>query len=273
MKIHLLTIAFGSTLLVAANAALITYDGFAYTPGQSLTSQPNWSAIGSGDSITVASGNLTVTGLQPATGNLVNFTGDGADARLTFAPQTTDTYFSLAFRITDSALLDTAGGYFASFSDGASKLGSLVWLRSHGSGRYDIGGSVSPTSTIGWNTNEGNGFQVGLTMFLIASYEFLSGSNDDTTNIWFTEDPFLGSLSFGGPAPGSAIQVAGGVELTQVSAFTLTQLSSTGTPTIQIDELRVGHSYAEVSPVPEPSTVSLFAGAASLLLARRRRSH
>ena len=172
MKNNLLPIAFIPALAVAANAALITYEGFEYTPGQDLTSRPGWSASGSGDSIVIGPGNLTVTGLQAPTGNHATFGGDGMAATLSFPQKTTDTYFSLAFRITDSTLLDGTGGYVFSFTDGGGNLGSVVWLRSHSAGRYDIGGSADPASPIMWNTNEGNGFQVGLTIFWAASYEF-----------------------------------------------------------------------------------------------------
>jgi len=259
MKIKILATTSLLILAASTHAALIAYEGFSYSPGQPLTSQPGWSASGTGDSIIIGSGNLSVTNLQPSTGNLVTFAADGADARYAFAPQTTDTFFSCAFRITDSTALDSNGGYFASFSDNVSNLGSVVWLRSHGSNHYDLGGSISPTSSIQWNTNAGNGFTVGLTMFVITSYEFISGSSNDVMNLWLFEDPFLGSPFFGGPAPGSAIQVSGGPELSEVSGFMLTQLSTTGTPTMQFDELRVGHSFADVSPtIPEPSSLALL---------------
>lgn len=270
MKAHGIAIISLLILGTSAQAALIAYDGFSYSPGQPLTSQPAWSASGTGDSITVGSGNLSVTNLQPSTGNLVTFAGDGADARYAFTPQTTNTFFSCAFRITDSTSLDSNGGYFASFSDNASSLGSVVWLRSHGPSHYDLGGSNNPTSPIQWNTNAGNGFTVGLTMFIVTSYEFVSGPSNDTLNVWLYEDPFLGSATFGQPPLGSAIQVSGGPELSQVSGFTLTQLSTTGTPAMEFDELRIGHSFEEVTPVvPEPSSALLFVSGIAFCLRRR----
>ncbi|MEY4489623.1 MAG: hypothetical protein RIQ79_2131 [Verrucomicrobiota bacterium] len=273
MKTQILGVTFSITMATAAHAALIAYDGFNYVPGQAITSQTGWSASGTGDSILVASGNLSVTNLQPSTGNLLTFTGDGADARLTFNSQSTDTFFSFAFKVTDLASLDATGGYFASLSSTSANYGAVVWLRRNGGG-FDIGGSSTPTSAIQWNTNGGSGYAVAATHFLVGSYEFRSGVNNDVTNLWLYPEPFSGSTAFGGSAGPSAIQVANitATDLGDISGFILTQFSATGTPTMQFDELRVGQSYGEVTPViPEPATTALLLGGVAMLSTVRRR--
>ncbi len=88
-------------------------------------------------------------------------------------------------------------------------------------------------------------------------------------NLWLTEEPFPGAGTFGGTAPPSAIQVAGGIELSAVGEFRLTQYSATGTPTVEFDELRIGTSYADVTPVPEPGTVLALVALAGALALRR----
>ncbi|MHB1767647.1 MAG: PEP-CTERM sorting domain-containing protein [Phycisphaerae bacterium] len=86
-----------------------------------------------------------------------------------------------------------------------------------------------------------------------------SGGND-TLSLWVDPNP--------GAVPNESPLITD--TLAQVGTVSGFQLDSGGSSLF--DELRVGTSYADVTPVPDPATVGLFAiGGLGLLLLRRRR--
>ena len=56
-----------------------------------------------------------------------------------------------------------------------------------------------------------------------------------------------------------------------VSSFTMQRIELDGGTCSVMDEIRIGESYADVTPTPEPTTMSLLGLGALALLARRRR--
>ena len=258
---------------VASSQAQIMYDSFNYTVGNPLGTTPatngNWLPLNTGTAPLVASGNLDVAGLQSSTGNSVSWaTGNIQEAYTTFSSVSTGLpFYSFAFRLT---ALPTGTTYsFGLIQPGTTTFyGSTIWLRASGSG-FNIGldnrSSVAPTSNYAAPTYDLND-----TIFIVGSYEFVSGTGNDVSRIWINPS----STNFGAlSAPTATITATGGTDLTGVGGFLLRGAS--GSPSGAMDELRIGTGWADVTPVPEPSsTVLMVLGAAGLIgiRAMRRKS-
>ncbi|OFY21019.1 MAG: hypothetical protein A2W98_01620 [Bacteroidetes bacterium GWF2_33_38] len=225
-------------------ATLPHHDPINYTIGQSLSSQSGWTVSNTGDSLLIASGNLSNAGLPTSTGNKVTFDGAGIDAAKLFTQQTTGTvYYSFLMNVTALGSLNATGGYFTAFTEGTSTtFGATVWTRLNGAG-YDIGISpkTSATTDIAWSTSS---YAVNTTILVVVSYEFVTGTANDVVRVFVNPTP-------GASEPAATITAtnAGGTDLTNVNRILIRQDSSTETPSIEMDELRVGTSWADVTPV------------------------
>jgi hypothetical protein len=98
------------------------------------------------------------------------------------------------------------------------------------------------------------------TVLLVLKAEFNpGGAANDRFSLWVNPTP-------GGPEPGSFSTIKNNSNLGSVTGLTI---YSTGA--FSIDELRVGDTFADVTPVPEPGA-ALAAGAGFLMLLRPRRN-
>lgn len=231
------------------------HDPINYTVGQGLQTQTGWTSLNSGDALLISSGNLTYAGLIAATGNKVTFDGAGIDAAKLFTQQTSGTvYYSFLLNITSLGSLNTTGGYFTSFNEGTgSTFGGTVWLRSDGAG-YDVG--INPRTTAA-NTVWSTGTQsINTTLFVVVSYQIVSGSTNDIVKLWIN------------PTPGSTMPVEtlsatnSSTDLANLNRILLRQDSATSTPFVEMDELRVGTTWADVTPAG--ATINLLASPSSL---------
>jgi hypothetical protein len=78
------------------------------------------------------------------------------------------------------------------------------------------------------------------------------------------------------PTPGAAEPaVAGSTSVIPEGTFAATLTSirlQSGDQPINFDEVRIGTTFADVTPVPEPASAGLLAGVGALMLGRRRRN-
>lgn len=264
MKIPLSLIA----VLVGSSSLFgqIFYEGFNYTNPSNLGGQGGWVNVNTGDEVVVGGSSLNVSGLQSSVGGSVSFDGIGIDPQKTFTAVTSGSlYFSFAMQVTALGTLDTVtGGYFAGFGANSTTFSTTVWTRASGAG-YNIG-LQNNTST--------NGIQWTSTVYGLNTTVFVAGSFDldsDSASLWVNP----ASSSFSSTAPTAMLTAAAGSTRTSLDRFFLRQDSLTETPSFIVDELRVGTSWASVTPsaVPEPGTYAALAGLGVLGLAavRRRR--
>ncbi len=244
---------------------------FNYTPdptnGLFAQSAGVWSRVNTGDSILVTSGSLSYTGLPASTGNKVSFDGSGSDYYTSFTSQTSGTvYGSFILNVSSLGTLNnTTGGYFASFIQDASTsaFGGVVWLKASTTtvGKYNIGVSTrSSNSPVSWLTND---LDLNTSYFVVIAYEMVSGTANDVAKIW------LNTTAIGGTEPAAdATAVPGTSDLASVARFLLRQDNATNTPFIDFDELRVGTTWASVTPsgtvtIPTPTTTSISPSSAT----------
>jgi len=102
----------------------------------------------------------------------------------------------------------------------------------------------------------------GQTMFVVGSYEFVAGANNDIARMWINPDPADFALAL---PPSATLTSAPGVAVADSSAnlisFNLRNVNTVGLPTgVLFDELRVGTSWADVMPaaIPEPAAAGLL---------------
>ena len=250
--------------------------GTAYTPGANLTGQTNaqglpWYVAGSSDTgpqPVISAGSLSVPGLALASGNSVtcgNTSPDGAAPRLglgsTFTVGTL--YYSFAFRLTHLASLGTGAKLLAGFNNSTGSqsgqptvYGAQFLVRLSGSG-YNVG--LSKIASTVWDTVV---HTVGATLFVVGSYTLNTGTTSDDTSAMWINPPFT---TFGAPAaPAPTLTSTAGNDISSqvIRSFLLRDAGATE-PVVMLDELRIGTSWASVTPpAPVPARPTLTAARA-----------
>ena len=268
---YTLTGASGSVLVsISITNGVPAYDPFAnassngetsYAPGSNLIGQISaqyltWYSAGptgNQPQPVIVPGNLSVPGLFASTGNSVSYGGNGDSARLGLGTAITNgtVYYSMAMQVTALAGLPTSGSFVAGFNDftgsqtnAPSVAGARLELRLSGSG-YNLGLDKSGSGIV-WDPNNII-YNVGDTVFVVGSYSFNSETtNGDTTSLWINPD----SSTFGAAiAPTASVTSSNGGNITlgQIESFLLRE-GSTSEPTLTVDDVRVGYTWADVTP-------------------------
>ena len=290
-----------------AHAALDFYDSFNYSPAAiplATAAAPTWVLYtGSGPGPTNTAGSLSYPGLQTATGdNSVLFNGAGAFgtaarnlSQLYNIGNGPTLYYSLTLQVTTISGNDWGGS--GNWVNGAFMLGFDGKLK-NGTPGFALGEAAAPLlirtgnpSNVGGTADTFQGYQLGVgvtaiptqrifdaahvydpgdTLFLVLSYTFNAGANNDIAKLYV--NPIPGSIESANVPVATA---TGFLEVTnnQIQSFFLGNNSMEPNGT-QIDDLRVGTTWQDVTPasVPEPSRAMVIGlGALGLMLIRRFR--
>jgi hypothetical protein len=281
MKRYVLSFALGF-LTCSSYASLPVSDPFAnatasggtsYAIGSNLIGQTNgqglaWfqaGANGTQPQPTITSGNLSVNGLMPSTGNSVSYGGASGDsARLGLGTTVTSgtLYYSVALDVTSLGGLTTGGAIIFGFNNSTGSqttqptvIGTSLEIRLSGTG-FNLGVNKNTgTATTDWDSTDV--FSTGTTLFLVGGYTFNTASaTDDVSSLWINPD----SSTFGSAtAPTATLTTSSGNDITgNQIASVLVREASTIEPNLTIDDVRAGASYGDVTPaVPEPSALAL----------------
>jgi hypothetical protein len=222
------------------------YEPFAYAEASSLGQSQQWSNNNTGDNIIVAGGTLTPAypGLNPSTTGYAIFGGDGLDCSTAFTSTNTGTiYYSFIMNVnTMAGVTDVNGGYFATFGSGSSTFGGTLWTKRVDDGVYNLGLEVR-TGTAANTTWTTDAYTAGQTVFVVVGYTFgdPATASDDTVNLWVNP-------TINGTQPAATItDTHTGTDLTSISNFILRQDSTGETPSMSVDELRIGTTWAQVT--------------------------
>lgn len=220
------------------------YDGFDYVVGTNVEDQTFWTRGGAGDDAVINSGNLSYTGLPASSGQSVSFDGGGSESYLEFLPVNSGSvYASFIFEVNDqSSITDlTDGGYFAAIAGGATSYDARMWVRPNpdaASSTFDIGfGFVSSNPEF---TMPAASFNLGDDIFVVMSYNL----DTSTISAWINPD----SSDFEGSEPAATITAVDTAPPSSLFYFVLRQDSTGETPAMVVDELRLGTTWAEVTP-------------------------
>ncbi|MBX3283413.1 MAG: VCBS repeat-containing protein [Acidobacteria bacterium] len=234
-----------------APAAPLFVEDFNYAPGALLTDN-GWSAhSGSGtNAIAVVSPGLTLAGYPSSgIGNAAALTTSGEDDNHPFAPQSSGSVYAAFLVNISDASVTSPGGYFFHF--GPDPIGSTfrgrVFAVKDGSNNLAFGISVAATTVAGGLTLTPFNYSLGTTYLVVVKYNIVSGAGNDTVDL-FVSTTVPGTE----PAPTvSSADVSPG-DITPASVAVRQGTSSTS-PTLQIDGIRVGTSWADVTQASTPA--------------------
>ncbi|OBX23117.1 T9SS type A sorting domain-containing protein [Bizionia sp. APA-3] len=215
------------------------YEGFDYAVGADLGNQPNWENFsGSDNPIDVVAGSLSYPNLAGSTGNAIHLEGGFIDSKLVFSPVNTgDVFTSFIINVRDlSNITDlTDGGYVVVLGDFDVRLWVHPATDPVGT-TYDIAMTNSSTgsnfTTTKYNVNED--------VFIVMSYNIETGAINGWVNPLDTD--------LGGSAPTALITDTDSSPSASIFEFILRQDSTGETPSMDFDELRIGTSWADVTP-------------------------
>ena len=249
-------------------------NGTSYADGAALIGQTNatgryWLEAGplTGAALAIASGSLSYSGLAASQANKVAFGGNGQGARFPLgSPVTSGTlYYSFLLNVTNTASLGTGNALWAGFNNSVGSqttfpgvLGTRFYTKTNSLlggfliGLQNNGGGIvyEDTNTVHHLANE--------TIFIVGGYEIINGlsGTDDISRMWINPAPStLGSYA----SPAATLTITGGDiggNPAQIGSFALmnrTAITMYG----YIDELRVGASWASVTPPSAPCTLTI----------------
>ncbi|RKS01405.1 T9SS type A sorting domain-containing protein [Flavobacterium sp. 102] len=217
---------------------------FNYAEASNLSQSQKWSNItAGGDEIIVAGGTMAAYPGLTSTNGFVIYGGAGNDVSTQFTPQTTGTvYYSFILNVGSMALVtDVNGGYFATLGSSSTNFGATLWTKKVDDGTYNLGIEVR-TANAANTTWTSASYTTGQTYFVVVGYTFGADASDDSVNLWI--NPVLNGST---PPAATITDTHTGTDLATVSNFILRQDSTTETPDVQIDELRIATDWAYVT--------------------------
>jgi hypothetical protein len=213
---------------------------FDYTASETLDAQANWTNNFSGDDVLVAANSLSYTGLPASTGNSITFAGSGADPSLDFTSTASGKVFaSFILQVTDLSLQDSSD-YFAVLRDDTGNYVCRLFIGFIDNSTYRIG--ISNSSTL--NSETTDVYTTSDVLFVVMSYDL----DNDTVSAWV--NPTLG-----GSEPTATLTDAATSVAENMVQFLIRQDNDGDTPTIVMDELRIGTTWEDVTP--EDGTASV----------------
>ncbi len=251
MKI-ILTIAALVMAATVAPASTILNDNFSYADG-SLTnvSGGKWSNhSGTVGQVDVVTGRLFLTEAE----------SEDVNALLTGQPYTAAggaTLYS-SFTINFSALPSGTGAYFAHFKDPTTGFRGRVFASTTNAApnsfRLGIGNSSNASATSGQLAGD---LSLNTTYTVVTRYNLGTG----LSTIW------LNPLSESSPSA-TASDAPGPIDITAY-AFRQSLATGNGMGSLFVDDLKIGTSFADVAPIPEPAIYGLLGLGMAAFLARR----
>jgi len=247
--------------LTVASAPQAFYEPFDYGLGSLIAGQtaPNgqlWvPTTGAGGAI--SNGNLTYPGLPAPKGNSFGWGGSTISERIPTGTNVSGPlYFSFLLRI-DSIAGSYTSDTIAGFADSTNGtvFDPKINVQSNSPGFYQLGAYKGGGTSLGQLATNYSGqpiiHAVGDTVFVVGNYNFINDANNDTVNMWINPDPSTFGADTPPPPNAGPIGAASGTDMTQLSCFFWR--STMGTLRKVADELRVGYSWAEVTPLVAPT--------------------
>lgn len=242
---------YARTLYSPTCVAFPVVDKFNYTANTDLIAASNWSDHSTSttpNNIQVKTGALTnyYTSAQfpDPTGNMVSLVGGGSDPFIGFNETNTGTvYASFLFQITDMANFksNTSGDYFAVLAEPGGSFRARLFVKDNTAGTTNEGLTYQVGISNGSTTTFHTGFTANIAepVFVVMAYDF--GTNE--VKLWVVPE----ATSFEGTAPAPNVTVSGGTA-SSLGKFILRQDRTSDTPSIDFDELRIGTTWAQVTP-------------------------
>jgi hypothetical protein len=249
------------TVVTAPPGQLLLYEPFNYTNlgGPVSSNNPaNWTYGGSPpNDLSVVNANLSYPGLAPPLGYSVTNGADGLGVRRLFSPSVNNgkLYFSALFRINNLGYgawngASSYAGALCATDNTSFKLGVMV--RSNSPAGYVFGVQKSGTgATTTFDTTE---YHAGDTVLMVGRYDFTASPN--TVALWL--NPSASTFGSASDPTNGFISASTGQDGYILDRFNMRQNTAASVPAaMQWDELRVGTSWAVVTPRPSPPRLTI----------------
>jgi hypothetical protein len=235
-------------LVLGVQGQVLVYDGFDYSVGD-LGTNGGWVPRSTGTDIQVISDNLTFTGFTSSTGNAAQFSTSlgGKDPQRAFDSQSSGVvYASFLLKVTDLTGA-TAPRYsfgLSNATDPATASGnytSCLYIKSSTNG-YQIGINRGTTDTeTQWAPAE---IALSSVVLVVVSYDITNQVsklwiNPASSSFGGTTEPELAASASSGNFPGTNSNIVASVFFRQ---------TNTQNPVMVLDELRIGTTWANVTP-------------------------
>jgi hypothetical protein len=228
------------TLSGAAQAAVLLEENFNFTGALTLN---GWTAASGGGTnpVSAATPSLIYSGLPSSgVGGAASMTTSGEDDRKTFTSQTGDVYASCLVNLSAA---QATGDYFFMLSSGTTGFVSRVFAKTNGAG-FVLGLSKSTTTAI-YDTTTLN---FNTTYLIVIKITKNSGSTtDDVSSLWV--NPVLGSAESTALLTSTATN-----DQSTVDSVVIRQGTAANAPTLKIDSILVGTTWADVTPSSPSAT-------------------
>jgi len=237
--------------------ALVLYEDFNYAPPAYIggntavpSSSNNWvTHSGAGGTIDIQNGNLSYTGLQAPTGYMVRLPGTNLTVSrdINRALPTNNTssvmYYSAVINVADTVQLNaTTPDYFMHFGATAGStnatFGGRLGIKKVGATTYRLSICNTSTGTVTF-TEFAQDLNCGTPYFVVVKYDRVAAPT--VASLW------VNPASFGSTEPAGSVSNSSGTGT--FGAFASICLrNGSYTPKADIDEIRVGTSWADVTP-------------------------
>ena len=136
------------------------------------------------------------------------------------------------------------GGYIAGFGETTTTLGATLWTKRVDDTNFNLGIEVR-TAAAANTSYTTTAYATGQTYLVVVGYAFNATTTaDDVVSLWV--NPVVGATM--PTATLTDAQLSTATDLLSVSNFFIRQDSTTETPSVQLDELRIGTTWGDVVP-------------------------
>ena len=228
-----------STFTTYQSQLLPFVESFTYTAGENLGDQQVWTNYFSGDEVLTENGSLSYLGTAGLAGS-ISFDGTGKDPVVHYTPTSTGSiYASFLLKVTafDAAAVD---GYFGVLRTDSGSYISRLWISPTSATSYRIGISTGGSLTqVDAPTTD---YALNETILVVFNYDL----DNNTASAWINKGDEV--------EPTADITEVSTSTNNTLSQFMVRQDSATETPSIVMDELRLGTSWDDVYSVLSTET-------------------
>ncbi len=236
-----------------SGVAPLLVEDFTYPVGSLLTNN-GWTAhSGAGTNpITVTSPGLTLTGYPSSgIGNAVSLTTSGEDVNRTFPVQSAGSVYAAFMVNVSDAAVDAVGGYF--FHLGPDPIGTTfrgrVYIKKDASNNIAFGISKASNTEVTFTPFS---YSLNTTYLVVVKYTIVDGAGNDPVSLFIST-----TTPASEPAPNVTAPDTTASDISP-GTVALRQGATATSPTVRVDGIRVGTSWADVTggggatPTPSP---------------------
>jgi hypothetical protein len=212
---------------------------------------------------TIQAGNLGVPGLAYPIGNRFSWPAGNDSVRLPFTMSTNGSiYFSFALQVNQIGSFTGHDTFTGMAMDAATTYFPKIDAVCNSSNAYQLG--IYKGSGTSYGAIATNVFTTNDIVFVVARYNFnTNSSTDDTCDLWINPDPAtFGTAS--APAPTLSGMGAGAADTPGLDRITW-RGATPGAAGKTVDELRIGHGWAGVTPLP-PITLAIAVSGGNVVI-------